>query len=188
MIFTARTSIIKKFIVAAIMMIGTLSASAVLPLDRYSISRDDLPQAAQETLTQHFPKAKVSMIKVDRHLLKRTDYDVKLTNGTLIEFSNKGKWTFIDCKKKSVPESLIPKAIRKSVSNKYPDEKIVRISRSSLYYTIGLANGKELKYDRLGIFQGELTQQQADEFKTEALAEADGDDTDSNTNSTDSVN
>ena len=41
-------------------------------------------------LGEHFPKAKVSMIKVDRHLLKKTDYDVRLTNGTKIEFTNKG--------------------------------------------------------------------------------------------------
>lgn len=124
-------------------------------------------------LDEHFPKAKVSMVKVDRHLLKKTDYDVKLTNGTRIDFSNKGRWTHVDCNKKSVPESLIPKAIRNSVSKKYSGEKIVRISRSSLYYTVGLSGGKELKYDRLGIFQGELTPKEAAEFEAEALAEAD---------------
>lgn len=124
-------------------------------------------------LAEHFPKAKVSMIKVDRHLLKRTDYDVKLTNGTKIEFSNKGRWTHVDCKKKSVPESLVPAAIRNSVSKKYSGQKIVRISRSSLYYVVGLANGRELKYDRLGIFQGELTPQEAEAFDAEALTEDD---------------
>lgn len=155
------------------MMLGVLTASAALPLDKYSINRKDLPQEAREMLDEHFPKAKVSMVKVDRHLLKRTDYDVKLTNGTRIDFSNKGRWTHVDCMKKSVPESLIPKAIRNSVSKKYSGEKIVRISRSSLYYTVGLSGGKELKYDRLGIFQGELTPKEAAEFDAEALAEAD---------------
>lgn len=106
-------------------------------------------------LDEHFPKARVSMIKVDRHLLRRTDYDVRLTNGTRIEFSNKGRWTHVDSKKKSVPESLVPKTIRSSVEKKYADRNIVRISRSSLYYTVGLSDGKELKYDLLGILQGE---------------------------------
>lgn len=163
----------KKLIMMATAMLIMISASAALPLDKYSISRKDLPTAAQEMLDEHFPKAKVSMVKVDRHLLKKTDYDVKLTNGTKIEFSNKGRWTHIDCKKKSVPESLVPKTIRNSVAKKYSGESIVRISRSSLYYTIGLANGKELKYDRLGIFQGELTNHEAQTFKAEAMAEAD---------------
>ena len=40
--------------------------------------RDDLPVTAQEMITTYFPKAKISMIKVDKHLLKKIDYDVKL--------------------------------------------------------------------------------------------------------------
>lgn len=163
----------RKLIMMIAVMFSVISVSAALPFDKYSINRKDLPEAAQEMLDEHFPKARISMVKVDRHLLKRTDYDVKLTNGTKIEFSNKGRWTLVDCKKKSVPESLVPKAIRNSVTKKYPEEKIVRISRSSLYYIVGLSNGKELKYDRLGIFQGEVTRQQAEAFEAAALAEAD---------------
>ena len=164
---------IRKFILFTAIFLSALTASATLPFDKYSVNRKDLPQEAQEMLAEHFPKAKVSMVKVDRHLLKRTDYDVKLTNGTKIDFSNKGRWTHIDCKKKSVPESLIPKAIRNSVEKKYAGQKIVRISRSSLYYTVGLSNGKNLKYDRLGIFQGEISTKEAETFDSEALAEAD---------------
>lgn len=163
----------RKIIIMMVMIVGTISTFAALPFDKYSVNRNDLPEAAKEMLDEYFPKAKVSMIKVDRHLLKKTDYDVKLTNGTKIEFSNKGKWTNVDCKKKSVPESLVPKAIRNSVAKKYAGEKIVRISRSSLYYTIGLSNDRNLKYDRLGIFQCELTPQEAEVFETEALVEAD---------------
>lgn len=163
----------RKILMMMVLMLGTMVASAALPFDKYSINRDDLPEAAKEMLDEYFPKAKVSMIKVDRHLLKKTDYDVKLTNGTKIEFSNKGRWTNVDCKKKSVPESLVPKAIRNNVAKKYEGEKIVRISRSSLYYTVGLSNDRNLKYDRFGIFQGELTPKEAEVFETEALAEAD---------------
>lgn len=164
---------LRIIIIMIVMMVGTISVFAALPFDKYSINRNDLPEAAKEMLDEYFPKAKVSMIKVDRHLLKKTDYDVKLTNGTKIEFSNKGKWTNVDCQKKSVPESLVPKAIRNSVAKKYAGEKIVRISRSSLYYTVGLSNDRNLKYDRLGIFQCELTPQEAEVFETEALVEAD---------------
>lgn len=166
----------RKLIMTLTLMLIMISAGAALPFDKYSINRKDLPEAAQKMLDEHFPKGKVSMIKVDRHLLKRTDYDVKLTNGTKIEFSNKGRWTHVDCNKKTVPESLVPKPIRNSVAKKYAGQKIVRISRSSLYYTVGLSNGKELKYDRLGIFQGEISRAEAEAFEAEALAEADGTD------------
>ena len=69
----------KRFIicfVALMMGIGLIYA------DKYTINRDNLPQAAQEMLKEYFPKAKVGMIKVDKHLLKKTDYDVRLVNGT----------------------------------------------------------------------------------------------------------
>ena len=52
------------------MLFGVMCAYAALPFDKYSIDRKDLPEAAREMLDEHFPKAKVSMIKVDRHLLK----------------------------------------------------------------------------------------------------------------------
>lgn len=91
------------------LMLMAVSASAKLPLDKYSVNRNDLPQAAREMLDKYFPKAKVSMVKVDRHFLKRTDYDVKLTNGTKIEFSNKGRWTHVDCKRGVCPKSLCQK-------------------------------------------------------------------------------
>ena len=61
------------------------------------------------------------------------------------------------------------------MAKKYPGEKIVRISRSTLYYVIGPANGKELKYALLGIFQCELTPKEAEQFEADALAEADSD-------------
>lgn len=166
----------RKLIAIAAVLLMVISACSKLPIDKYSISRNELPEDARAMLDEYFPKAKVSMIKVDRHMLKRTDYDVKLTNGTKIEFSNKGRWTSVDCGKKSVPESLVPKAIRNSVAKKYSGEKIVSISRSSLYYIIGLSNGKDLKYDMLGIFQGEVTPQEAEEFDAAARAEADSTD------------
>jgi len=125
---------IRKLALLAVMILGVISASAIIPLDKYSINRKDLPQAAREMLDENFPKAKVSMIKVDKHLLKRTDYDVKLTNGTKIEFSNKGRWTLVDCKKKSVPESLVPKAIRSNVAKNIPGRKDQQIFQNGVRY------------------------------------------------------
>ena len=65
--------------------------------DKYSINRNDLPENARNFLKEYFPKAKVGMVKTDKHFLKKTDYDVKLVNGTKIEFNNAGKWTSVDC-------------------------------------------------------------------------------------------
>ncbi|WP_289860338.1 PepSY-like domain-containing protein, partial [uncultured Muribaculum sp.] len=95
----------KKLIMAILLIMATATA-AHAAFDKYTIDRSNLPQAAQDMLQEYFPKAKVSMIKIDKHLLKKTDYDVKLVNGTKIEFNNAGKWTSVDCKTREVPQGL----------------------------------------------------------------------------------
>lgn len=141
----------KKYLILMItVMIGFMTAAAQ---DKYSINRSDLPQAAQDFLTQHFPKAKVGMVKTDKHLLRKTDYDVKLVNGTKIEFNNAGKWTSVDCKDKAVPESIIPKTIRSYVSKNFSDVKIVKIEKGTTKYEVDLSDGVELTFNLLGQFK-----------------------------------
>lgn len=141
----------KKFLLLFVMVFATV---ALARADKYTIDRDALPETAQTMLKEYFPKAKVGMIKVDRHLLKKTDYDVRLVNGTTIEFNNAGKWTSVNCKTREVPEGLIPRAIRNHVSKNYKDVKIVSIKKKSSGYEIGLSDGVMLKYGLLGQFKG----------------------------------
>ena len=123
-------------------------------LDKYTIDRESLPEEAKAMLTEYFPKAKVGMIKVDRHLLKKTDYDVRLVNGTTIEFNNKGKWTSVDCKTREVPEGLVMKPIRNYVKKNFDGLKIVKIRKKMSGYEIGLSDGVELKFNLLGSYTG----------------------------------
>lgn len=152
-----------------IVLVAVAASAIKLPFDKYTIKRSELPETAQQMLDEHFPKKKVSMIKVDRHLLKKTDYDVKLTDGTVIEFNNKGEWTRVDCKKKPVPEALLTSAVKKSVEKKFPKLKVTAVYKRVLYQEIILSDGTRHKYDLLGIYQGPVTA--ADE-KAEAEAEA----------------
>ena len=129
--------------------------SAYAFIDSYKVDRKNLPEEAQQMLEDYFPKAKVSLIKVDRHLLKKTDYDVRLTNGTKNEFSNKGKWTSVDCGSKALPDELVPKTIRNYVEKNYSDVKIVSIRKRNAGYDIGLSDNIELRFNLLGQFKGE---------------------------------
>lgn len=146
----------RKILLLLVMIIASTGVSYAF-FDSYTISRDKLPEKAREMLDEHFPKAKVSMIKVDKHLLKKTDYDVKLTNGTKIEFSNAGKWTSVDCKKREVPEKLVPRTIRNHVGKNYSEATIVKIVKKSAGYEIGLSDGSQLKYNLLGQFKGTVS-------------------------------
>lgn len=143
-----------KTIISAVVLvfaatIGTTASAG----DTYTLDRNDLPEEAREFLTQHFPKAKVGMIKVDKHLLKKTDYDVKLTNGTKIEFNNSGAWTEVDCKTKAVPEALVIKPIRRYVDKNFKGLAIVKIEKKATSFEIELSDGVDLKFDRLGNFK-----------------------------------
>ena len=135
-------------------MVSAVGATFALPFDKYTIDRSELPETAQTFLTEYFPKGKIGMIKVDKHLLKKTDYDVRLVNGTTVEFSNAGKWTSVDCKNSAVPEALVPKTIRRYVEKNFPDVKITKIVKKSLGYELRLSDGVEVKFDLLGTFKG----------------------------------
>ena len=125
-----------KHIFLLLILLLTSVSSAHAFVDSYTIDRDKLPAEAQEILAEHFPKAKIGMIKVDRHLLKKPDYEVRLVNGSTIEFNNKGKWRKVDCKNREVPSSLIPKSITRSVTKNFPDVKITSIVKE----VVGLRN------------------------------------------------
>jgi len=143
----------KKLIAALVL---TIAGASMAYADKYTLKRDALPQQAQEMLLEYFPKAKVAMIKVDKHLLKKTDYDVRLTNGTTVEFNNKGKWTSVDCKNREVPEGLVVKPIRRYVTKNFSGLKIVKIKKKASGYEVGLSDGVDLKFNLLGSFTGVL--------------------------------
>lgn len=140
----------KKIILTLLLIVAGFGAANA---DKYTIDRSQLPESAQEFLTKYFPKSKVGMIKVDRHLLKKTDYDVKLVNGTKIEFNNAGKWTSVDCQTREVPQDLILKPIRNYVAKNFPDVKIVKIEKDLVGFEVELSDGVEVKFDRLGNFK-----------------------------------
>ncbi len=139
-----------KKIILFLLLVVTAGGAAHAFIDKYTLDRKDLPEPAREMLEKYFPKAKIGMIKVDRHLLKKTDYDVRLVNGTTIEFNNAGKWRSVDCKKREVPEGLVMRPIRTYVAKNGNGAKIVRVVKKSSGYIIGLSDGVELKFNLLG--------------------------------------
>lgn len=143
----------KKILFILLMIIAGVGTSHAI-FDKYTIDRDQLPDKAREMLDTYFPKSKVDMIKVDKHLLKKTDYDVKLVNGTKIEFSNKGAWTSVDCGSKALPDGIVPKTIAKYITKNFPDVKTVKIKKKASGYEVGLSDGVELKFNLLGQFKG----------------------------------
>ncbi len=121
---------------------GTAKAGDDLP-----ITTAQLPVNAQQFIKTHFAKSEVSYAKMERDWLEKK-YDVVFTDGNKVEFDGKGNWTDIDCKYNSVPETLIPQAIKNYVTRNHANTRIVQLERDRKYFEVELSNGVELKFNK----------------------------------------
>ena len=140
----------KKLLLIMLAALG-LSASAVAG-GKYSHDASVLPEAARTTISNNF-KAKVSVVKIEKTLGHITEYETALTDGTEISFDNSGNWDNIEvANSKSVPNSIVPQAIRDYVAKHQPGTHIVGIDKEHNGYEIDLSNGVEMKFNSAGEF------------------------------------
>ena len=105
-----------------------------------------LPQAAQDAVSQHFNAADVSYVtkEYDRDI----EYEVKLNNGTELEFNSDGGLKKIECKGDAVPEALLPADVVSYVKLHFPNTSIKEWSENDRECEAELSNGLELKFDK----------------------------------------
>ena len=111
------------------------------------ISKNELPAQAQNFINEHFAGAKISHAVLDVDFLV-SSYEVILAGGERLEFSSKGEWEEVDCRRAEVPAVLIPAAINDYVKKNYPGAKVVRIEREGRGYEIELSNDLELSFNK----------------------------------------
>lgn len=129
---------------AAIFSIGVFSVIA--DNDRV-INKSQLPVQAQEFISAHFAGIDITYAKEERDLLRRS-YEVRLADGTTLEFSEKGKWEEVNCRFGEVPAAVVPAAIKNYIDNNFPGEKVLSIERDRNDYEVRLSNRLELKFDK----------------------------------------
>jgi hypothetical protein len=110
------------------------------------LAKDPTP-AIQQFVSTYFPQATILFTQSDG-----SEYEVKLSDGTEIEFTRKGEWKSIDCKHSniytSVPEALIPVEIANYVKTNFTDEDIIKIDKDRREWEIELSNRLEIKFDK----------------------------------------
>lgn len=111
------------------------------------ISKNELPAQAQNFINEHFAGAKISHVVLDVDFLV-SSYEVVLAGGERLEFSSKGEWEELDCRRGEVPAALIPAAISDYVKKIYPGAKVIRIEREGRGYEIELSNNLELSFNK----------------------------------------
>lgn len=104
------------------------------------ISSTDLPKAAQQFLSKHFPGDNVIKAEKD-HGRRGLEYEVDLASGADIEFDEDGAWKEVKVARgKSVPSAIVPAGIAKYVKANHGDMAIVEIARKRGGYEVELSN------------------------------------------------
>ena len=129
-----------------------LTVSAMCARDRVSRDVNLLPTEARELIKNHFAGASISYLKVDKNLFRVEGYDVRLTDGTELDFNSKGQWTEIEAEKNAVPASLIPDVIKKYMKQNYNGQRVKKIKHNRRGYELKLSNGLEVEFDNMGKF------------------------------------
>ena len=117
------------------------------------ITYPELPLDAQRLIEKYFQKADVSVVIMDREAIF-VEYEVRLTDGTKIEFEKNGELKKIDCGTKAVPETLLPEPVRQYVKNQFPNTLITEWGKDDRRWKAELSNGVDLLFDKNYQFVG----------------------------------
>jgi hypothetical protein len=96
---------------------------------------------------QYFPKANVLMVNEEWD-----EYEVRLSDGTQIEFTRKPEWKKIDCEHSTiypnVPAKLVPEQITNYLNSNFPNQSIVKIEKKRRGWEIELNNELEIGFNK----------------------------------------
>lgn len=111
----------------------------------------ELPKASQEFIKKYFSNTTVDVVKKDAEHGEK-GYEVKLKDGTEVEFWKDGSYREVDGDDKPIPTGFIPKAIKDYVTKNYPNEKITHIDYGHKDLDVDLTNKIDLEFTKEGKF------------------------------------
>lgn len=109
----------------------------------------ELPQPAQEFLKKHFSNTTVDVAKKDAEHGEK-GYEVKLKDGTEVEFWKDGSYREVDGGDKPIPTAFIPQAVKDYVKKNHPNEKITHIDYGHKDLDVDLTNKIDLEFTKEG--------------------------------------
>lgn len=133
----------KKFILALFALL-LLAGGVTAQSRKRTIDPENLPKAAKELIQKHWPSC-----AIDYASAKSREYEVLLTDGTLIEFDSKGVWKEMECTE-GLPVTLVPVYITRYIVNRYPKQLIIDCEKMRGGYEVTLTNGLEIQFDLKG--------------------------------------
>lgn len=143
----------KKLLLALTVLLSF--ATLTMSCDKESVvTEDQLPQSASQFLNENFKGVKILSVVEEKEGLSGKEFDVLLDNGIEIKFDKNGQWLDIDAKADTatLPDNLIPTAIRDYVKQNYTNAGINSIEKEKHGYDVELTNGLDLVFDKDGKF------------------------------------
>ncbi len=135
----------KNRILIVVLLLGfVISAKA-----QKKIETTELPKPAQEFLQKHFSYTSVDIAKKDAEHGEK-GYEVKLKDGTEVEFWKDGSYREVDGGDKPIPTEFIPATVKDYVSKNYPNEKITHIDYGHKDLDVDLTNDIDLEFTKEG--------------------------------------
>ncbi|WP_428232016.1 PepSY-like domain-containing protein [Flavobacterium sp.] len=135
----------KKIMIIAVLLLGfAISANA-----QKKIEITELPKPAQDFLKKHFGNSAIDVVKKDAEHGEK-GYEVKLKDGTEIEFWKDGSYREVDGGKKAIPTAFIPASVKEYVAKNHPNEKITHIDYGHKDLDVDLTNNIDLEFTKEG--------------------------------------
>lgn len=133
----------KKFILTVLLAVLVIGSTYACDRKR-TIDPENLPQAANILIQKHWPSCAIDLAFIDGN-----EYEVLLTDGTIIEFNSKGDWKEMKCTD-GLPVTLVPVNITRYVVNRFPKQLIIDCEKMRGGYEVTLTNGLEIQFDLRG--------------------------------------
>ncbi|TPD72260.1 PepSY-like domain-containing protein [Flavobacterium microcysteis] len=137
----------KTKIALAVLLLGL----AIPAVAQKKITESELPKPAQEFLQKHFSHTTIEKAKKDAEHGEK-GYEVKLKDGTEVEFWKDGSYREVDGGKNPIPTAFIPASIKDYVAANYPNEKITHIDYGHKDVDVDLTNNIDLEFTKDGKF------------------------------------
>ena len=129
--------------------------------DEKKIDFGDLPSEARSFIENYFPSADILSIVQEKED-GRKEYQVKLSDGTDMEFDEDGEWTNIECYFSPLPTGILPANVITKVEELHPEAYINGVEKELGGYVVDVTDAGGIDWDMRFNAQFEYVSQSQD--------------------------
>lgn len=129
--------------------------------DEKKIDFGDLPSEARSFIENYFPGADILSIVQEKED-GRKEYQVKLSNGTDMEFDEDGEWTNIEFYFSPLPTGILPANVITKVEELHPEAYINGVEKELGGYVVEVTDADGIDWDMRFNAQFEYVSQSQD--------------------------